>query len=646
LATLIALLTVLSSDLARAEDDQPVPPAQLDFVRVYYADPDQRNKLLLSFQAQLLETNDEDGYHVMQLIPPEIDRLKNAGFHVQADPEWHPQPPPDSASQAQASGIPGYPCYRTVEETFAAAQQIALDHPHLAAWQDIGDSWEKTAGLGGHDLWALRLTNQNVPGPKPVLLLNAALHAREYATAELVTRFAEGLVADYGTDADVTWILDYHEVHAVLHANPDGRKQAETGLSWRKNTNQAYCGATSTLRGVDLNRNFDFQWNCCNGSSDFQCAWNYHGPTAASEPETKALQSYVQVIFDDQRAPDLHRPAPDDASGIFIDVHSYGELVLWPWSFTYEPAPNAAQLQTLGRKLAYWNRYTPMQAFGLYPTDGSSDDYVYGHLGVAAYTLELGTDFFQSCGAFEATILPDNLPALLYAAKVARAPYVIPAGPDSLELSLSDQNVVAGTPVTLKATVDDTRYEESNGSEPVQEIAAAEWYVDTPPWQTGAQGTGMAVSDGEWDGSREDVEALIDTAGWSPGRHTLYVRGQDDAGHWGATSALFCTIQDSSHDPPVAAFGYQCQGLSCQFDATDSFDPDGQIVAYAWAFGDGSSGSGSATGHNYTEAGIYSVTLTVTDNDGVTASQARYVTVGPQQQNLYFPYIRTHGPDR
>ena len=39
--------------------------------------------------------------------------------------------------------IPGYPCYRTVEETFAAAQAIATTHPDLATWVDVGDSWEK-----------------------------------------------------------------------------------------------------------------------------------------------------------------------------------------------------------------------------------------------------------------------------------------------------------------------------------------------------------------------------------------------------------------------------------------------------------------------------------------------------------------------
>jgi hypothetical protein len=189
-----------------------------------------------------------------------------------------------------------------------------------------------------------------------------------------------------------------------------------------------------------------------------------------------------------------------------------------------------------------------MQSVGLYPIDGSSTDYAYGHLGVAAYTLELGTRFFQSCTVFEATILPDVLPALLYAAKGARAPYQIPAGPDSLELALSEQEVPAGTSIALQATIDDTRYEGSSGSEPAQEIVAAEWYAGAPPWAAGAEAGAMTVSDGRWDSSIERVESAIDTTGWSPGQHTLFVRGQDADGNWGAPSALFVTISGNANE--------------------------------------------------------------------------------------------------
>jgi carboxypeptidase T len=645
-------IAVLSGGLAWVQGGQTDSPERADppsearlqggpgIVRVYYFDPTLGNQLLLSFEAQLLETNYEASYHVMQLTPHEIALLIRAGLRVEADPRWRPQRRQETGTPSIASpGIPGYPCYRTVEETFATAQQIVEDHPDLATWVDMGDSWERTAGLGGYDLRVLRLTHSALPGPKPTLFISAAMHAREYATAELVTRFAEYLVDRYGTDADVTWILDYHQVHLMLQANPDGRKQAEAGLLWRKNTNREYCDATSTRRGADLNRNFGFQWNCCGGSSDNECDWTYHGPYASSEPEVQAIQDYLQAIFPDQRGPDMTDPAPDEATGIYVDVHTYGQLVIWPWDFDERVAPNGAQLQTLGRKFAYWNGYSPQQAIGLYPADGTGNDYAYGQLGVAAYVFELGTRHFQSCSDFEDVIVPDNLPALLYAAKVVRTPYITPAGPDSVDLSLSDNPVPAGTNVTLRFTVDDTRYNHGNGAEPAQDVAAAEVYVDMPPWESGATAIVMSASDGGFDQTVESVEASIDTSGWSEGRHTLYVRGQDASGNWGAVSAIYLGVSSGPNMPPVATFTHRCIGLWCQFDGSGSYDPDGSIVSYSWAFGDGGTGSGVMASHTYVTSNTYPITLTLTDDAGASGAHTERVPVDDRRTTLYLPHI-------
>ncbi|NIV31744.1 MAG: peptidase M14, partial [Anaerolineae bacterium] len=81
------------------------------------------------------------------------------------------------------------------------------------------------------------------------------------------------------------------------------------------------------------------------------------------------------------------------------------------------------QLETLGRKFGYFNGYEVCQSGEpgcIYATTGTTDDWAYGELGLAAYTFELGTAFFQGCSYFEGTILPRNLPALLYAFKAAR----------------------------------------------------------------------------------------------------------------------------------------------------------------------------------------------------------------------------------
>ena len=85
---------------------------------------------------------------------------------------------------------------------------------------------------------------------------------------------------------------------------------------------------------------------------------------------------------------------------------------------------------------------------------------------------------------------------------------------------------------------------------------------------------------------------------------------------------------------PVAAFTYSCNGLSCDFDASGSYDPDGSIVSYAWNFGDGNTGSGMTATHTYSSVNDYTVTLTVTDNGGLTAQDTAIVTV-TEDPNLF-----------
>ncbi len=463
----------------------------------------------------------------------------------------------------QRSGIPGYPCYRTVEETYATAEQIVADHPTLARLVDAGDSWEKTepGGNAGYDMRVLVLGNSETTGTptgegqgKPVFFVTSAIHAREYTTAELMTRFAEYLIDNYGVDADATWLLDEHEIHLLLQTNPDGRKQAESGLSWRKNTNENYCGATSNSRGADLNRNFSFRWGCCNGSSTYSCDETYRGPSAASEPEVQAVQSYARSIFPDQRGENDTDAAPDTTTGVYLDVHSYSELVLWPWGFTSSVAPNGIQMQTLGRKLAYFNGYSPDQSVGLYPTDGTTDDFVYGDLGVPSYTFELGTDFFQDCSTFEDTILPDNLQALIYAAKVARTPYLTPKGPDLLDLGLDGGSFVApGSVLELNATADDTRYNNSNGSEATGNVAEARCSFDLPPWtQPAPSFLALDAADGSFNSGIESLRASLATGGLAEGRHTLYCQAKDDGDIWGPVSAVFFWILDPATAPHIA----------------------------------------------------------------------------------------------
>ncbi|MDO9071645.1 MAG: M14 family metallopeptidase [Rubrivivax sp.] len=527
--------------------------------KAYFPSLDVARKAAISFHANLLESDYAGGFLVLQLDEREMAQLRRFGFRFEqatefiqrrnrALSEFQIERTRRLRGAAEPLSIPGYSCYETVEETFAAGDTLVAAQPTLASWATAGSSWLKAQGQGGYDIKVLKLTNgavQPAVGDKPRLFVNSAIHAREYTTAPLTLAFARWLVDGYGVDADATWILDHHEVHLMFHANPDGRKRAEAGLSWRKNVDNNFCANTNT-RGVDLNRNFSFEWNSTGGqgSSGSACSLTFRGPTPASEPETQAVEAYVRSLWPDRRGPGVNDAAPADTSGIHIDIHSYSELVLWPWGATSTPAPNGPALQTLGRRFAFFNGYQPTQSIGLYPTDGTSDGPSYGELGVAAYTFELGTSFFQSCSVYENTVKPRNLPALIYAAKVVRTPYLTPAGPDVLTPVLSGGGaaVVAGTAVTLGATATDMRFNNSNGVESTQAIAAAEFTVDVPPWDAAAVPRPLVAADGSFDSSTELLSGTLPTFGLSTGRHLVYLRARDVGGSWGPVSAVFLDI--------------------------------------------------------------------------------------------------------
>lgn len=518
--------------------------------RVYYQDTADLN--LLASRLDVWEVNHEAMYVVAMLSSTRYAALTAAGYRIEIDTaKTELVNKPNEYLPGQLDGIPGYPCYRTVEETYAAMDTLVAAYPNLVQKVKIGESWDKITpgGPAGYDLWVLVITNRSLPATgKYKFFLMAEIHAREYTTAEMAMRYAEYLAQNYGTDPDITWMLDYSEIHVVPMTNPDGRKFAETGEYWRKNTDNMNGCTYYPDYGTDLNRNSSFHWG---GAGTDPCGELYQGPVAASEPEVQFMQNYVSSIIPDQRGPGDSDPAALDTTGAFVTLHSYANATIFPWGWTTAPAPNSTQLQTFGRKFGYFNRYEVCQS-GLsscmYNTTGTSDDWAYGALGIAAYTFEMGTSFFQDCNSFNNTILPNNRLALLYGAKAARRPYMTPAGPDSYNLAVSDNLVPAGDPINLTAKADDTRYFSNGwGSEPTQVINEARYSIDLPSWVAGSVTYQMAASDGSFNSTVENIMATVDTTGLNGGRHTLFVESKDANGNWGVPAAIFFNIEDTSY---------------------------------------------------------------------------------------------------
>ena len=529
----------------------PVPNPQV--VRIPFADEAALGTL--TGHLDIWEVNRQRGEVVALIYPTQERWLALLGYSWTVDEAITAElSRPAARSADQTSGIPGYACYRTVGETYSSLSHLAETKPEIAQWIDIGDSYDKMMpdGPAGSDMRALVLTNRSSSATeKGKFVLIAAIHAREYATAEVATRFAERLAAGYGTDPDITWLLDYNEIHIIPQANPDGRGWAEQGYSWRKNTdNSAACNSAPNNApysfGVDLNRNSSFLWNVCGGencSSADPCSVIYRGASPASEPEVQAIESYMRSVLADQRGPNLGDAAPADTNGVFISLHSYGNLVIYSWDHTGSDAPNMQELRRLGRKFGYFNRYSVCNTSNcLYAVDGSTTEFAYGEFGVATYTFEIGTTFFQSCSSFESSIVQQNLDSLFYAAKASRRPYQVAAGPDTLGVGLSAAQVDIGQPITLTATADDTRYYSNGfGVEPTQAIAGARFSLDKPAWEITATHP-LSPTDGTFNATSESVRAVMDSSGWTPGRHTVFAESQDSAGNWGAPAAIFVMV--------------------------------------------------------------------------------------------------------
>ncbi len=175
---------------------------------------------------------------------------------------------------------------------------------------------------------------------------------------------------------------------------------------------------------MDLNRNTATHWDTT-GVSRNACSEVYPGRSANSEPETTAIESLFRKLFADQRGPADTDAAPATTRGAMITLHSFAGMDLFPWGWTNRHTANDAALRRIAAHMSQVNGYRYGQPGEiLYNASGTSDDWSYGELGIASFTIEL-----RSCGSFTpaysctATDFQKNLPVPLYVTGIAKAPY-------------------------------------------------------------------------------------------------------------------------------------------------------------------------------------------------------------------------------
>lgn len=287
-------------------------------------------------------------------------------------------PAPAAAAGAEP---PGFEHFHTYAEVKAAIDDAVVAHPDIAASFSIGTSYE------GREIWGIKISdNVALDEDEPEVFFNAQIHALERPGNELAMYLIDQLVAGYGTDEQITRIVDSREIWIVPVVNPDGAEYDISGGRfhiWRKNRQPS---ATGTPIGIDLNRNFEFQWGCCrSGSSAKPGASRYRGTAPWQAPEAAAYRDFInsRVINGKQQI---------RAS---ISFHSAGRMVLWPYGYTSADVPPTMAYDdwlafvALGTQMAALNGYRPQQASALYLLNGAQDDWEYHEHHIFAFTFEL-----------------------------------------------------------------------------------------------------------------------------------------------------------------------------------------------------------------------------------------------------------------
>ncbi|MCB1184276.1 hypothetical protein KDM41_12645 [bacterium] len=337
----------------------------------------------------------------------------------------------------------GFGIFHTRSESIAWMDSLHAMYPDVvsAKWS-IGLSYE------GREIYAFRVSdNPEVDENEPEILIDGLHHSREIMASEFPVMFAEYLAQNYGTDPEITWLVDNRELYVVPIVNPDGFVYNELtnpsgGGLWRKNRRPNGDGSY----GVDLNRNYSYRWGYDNiGSSGDPSSETYRGPSPASEVEIQALTGFIN-----SREIRTHDT-----------VHTYSNLTLYPWGYVTTPTADDAVFDHMALEMTKFNGYDPGQPGDvLYDVNGGAFDWAYGdeskHVKFFSFSNEIGggSDGFWPAESRRGPLFQDNLWPHIYLMRAAgsfvavhtpvvlnAAKTVLPGQSAELSFTLENQSV-------------------------------------------------------------------------------------------------------------------------------------------------------------------------------------------------------------
>ncbi|XP_040269364.1 carboxypeptidase A1-like [Bufo bufo] len=270
---------------------------------------------------------------------------------------------------ARSTDTFNYATYHTFDEINNFINNLVAENPGLVSKIEIGRSYE------GRPLNVLKFsTGAN----RPAFWIDTGIHSREWVTQASGLWFAKKIVTDYGRDASLTSTLNKLDIFLEIVTNPDGYAYTHSrDRMWRKTRSP---NSGSTCIGTDPNRNWDAGFGG-GGSSSNPCTETYRGRAAHSEPEVKAIVDFVK--------------SHGKIKG-FVSIHSYSQMLLYPYGYTTAPAKDAAELNSVSREAvnALRSLYGTQYTYGdiittIYQASGGTIDWTYNQGIKYSYSFEL-----------------------------------------------------------------------------------------------------------------------------------------------------------------------------------------------------------------------------------------------------------------
>ncbi|CAL8263716.1 unnamed protein product [Merluccius merluccius] len=263
-----------------------------------------------------------------------------------------------------------YSRYHTIGEIYQFQDMLVSENPSLVSKIVIGYSYQ------GRPINVLKFSTGGMK--RPAIWIDTGIHSREWVTQASGTWFAKNIVSTYGQDQAITAILNKMDIFLEIVTNPDGLAYTHSNnRMWRK-TRKPNPG--SSCVGVDPNRNWDAGFGGP-GASGNPCSETYRGSTAHSESEVKSIVDFVKSHGNIKA---------------FVSIHSYSQMLLYPYGYTRTPIRDEQELHNLAKKAItdlaslYGTRYRYGSIINtIYQASGGTIDWTYNQGIKYSYTFEL-----------------------------------------------------------------------------------------------------------------------------------------------------------------------------------------------------------------------------------------------------------------